>query len=61
MIRENLLPIGLSEGCVLKRDLPMDAGVTFADVEVPPGRLSDRLWSEQVEHFGLRQARKTAG
>lgn len=59
-MRDNLLPMGLSEGCILKRDLPMDAAVTFADVEIPKGRLCDRLWSEQVEHFGLKKLRKIA-
>ncbi len=57
-MRDNLLPMGLSEGCTLKRDLPIDAAVTFDDVEIPPGRLSDRLWAEQVEHFGLKSYRK---
>ena len=28
----NLLPMGLSEGCVLKRDLPMDAAISYDDV-----------------------------
>lgn len=59
-IRDNLLPIGLSDGCILKRDLPMDAGISFADVEMPVGRVSDRLWAEQVEHFGLRKTKKIA-
>src|SRR4051812_46796043 len=60
VMRDNLLPIGLSDGCVLKRDLPIDAGITFDDVEMPKGRLSDRLWSEQVEYFGLKKTRKIA-
>lgn len=55
---QNLLPMGLSEGCVLKRDLPMDAALTYDDVELPKGRLSDRLWNEQVEHFGLGKRRR---
>jgi predicted homoserine dehydrogenase-like protein len=59
-MRDNLLPMGLSEGCVLKRDLPIDAAVTFDDVELPANRLSDRLWREQVEHFGLKKTRKIA-
>lgn len=50
---EDLLPIGLAEGCRLKRDAPKDAVLTFADVELPPGRLCDRLWREQVERFGM--------
>jgi predicted homoserine dehydrogenase-like protein len=44
---ENLLPIGLAEGCRLKRDLPRDAVLTYDDVEIPAGRLIDRLRAEQ--------------
>ncbi len=51
--RQNLLPMGLAEGCRLLRDLPMDAAITFDDVQVPVGRLCDRLWVEQARHFGL--------
>jgi predicted homoserine dehydrogenase-like protein len=52
---EDLLPIGLAEGCRLKRDAPKDTVLTFADVELPPGRLCDRLWREQVERFGMEK------
>jgi len=52
----NLLPIGLAEGCTLKRDLPKDALLTFDDVVLPPDRLCDRLWREQLEHFGMARA-----
>lgn len=45
--RENLLPMGLSEGCTLKRDVSKDRPITFDDVEVPGSRLVDRLWNEQ--------------
>lgn len=48
---ENLLPMGLSEGCRLKRNIPRDQPVTYVDVELPAGRLSDQLRSEQVQHF----------
>jgi predicted homoserine dehydrogenase-like protein len=44
---ENLLPIGLSEGCILKRDLSKDETVTYNDVEMPRGRLCDKLRAEQ--------------
>ena len=47
--RERMLPMGLSEGCVLTRDLPKDAHVTNDDVELPAGRLIDKLRAEQVE------------
>ncbi len=49
---ENLLPIGLAEGCVLKRDIPKDQVITFDDVTLPAGRLSDMLWKEQLDIFG---------
>jgi predicted homoserine dehydrogenase-like protein len=48
---ENLLPIGLAEGCVLRRSLPKDAVLTYDDVELPAGRLSDRLRAEQNALF----------
>ncbi len=48
---ENLLPMGLSEGATLKRDLPIDTVLTFDDVSLPDGRLCDELWTEQNEKF----------
>ena len=41
------LPISLSEGCVLRRNVKKDEVVSFDDVEVPAGRLVDKLWQEQ--------------
>jgi predicted homoserine dehydrogenase-like protein len=51
---ENLLPMGLAEGCKLVRDLPIDHAITFDDVEVPEGRLADKLRAEQTRHFAAR-------
>ncbi len=51
-LEQNLLPIGLAEGSVLKRDISKDSVLTFDDVELPAGRLCDELWQEQVRHFG---------
>ncbi len=48
---QNLLPIGLAEGCTLKRDVPKDALLTFDDVELPQNRLCDQLWREQMARF----------
>ena len=50
---EDLLPLGLTDGMTLRRDVPKDQPLTFADVETPPGRLADRLWQEQLERFPL--------
>ncbi len=49
--REGLLPIGLAEGCRLKRDIPKDRVLSYQDVEVPEGRLCDRLREEQALCF----------
>jgi predicted homoserine dehydrogenase-like protein len=48
---ENLLPIGLSEGCRLVRDIPKDQGIGFEDVILPPTRLRDELWNEQSQRW----------
>src|SRR3954469_16771198 len=45
------LPEGLVEGCKLKRDIARDQVLTYADVELPEGRLADRLRAEQYRHF----------
>ncbi len=48
---EDLLPICLSEDCRLKRDIARDQPITYADVELPAGRLCDKLRAEQNTHF----------
>jgi predicted homoserine dehydrogenase-like protein len=45
------LPIALSEGCVLRRDVAKDAVLSFNDVDQPGGRLVDALWREQCERW----------
>ncbi|MEM7032592.1 MAG: SAF domain-containing protein [Chloroflexota bacterium] len=51
---ERLLPMGLAEGCRLKRDIPKDQALTYDDVELPEGRLSDKLRAEQDAHFAVK-------
>ncbi|NDJ23796.1 Gfo/Idh/MocA family oxidoreductase [Nostoc sp. B(2019)] len=48
---QNLLPIGLAEGCRLKRDILKDQVLTYEDVELPKGRLCDQLRTEQNVYF----------
>jgi predicted homoserine dehydrogenase-like protein len=48
---ENLLPISLSEDCRLRQDVAKDQPITYADVELPPGRLCDQLRAEQNRYF----------
>lgn len=47
------LPMGLSEGCVLRRPVAADAMLTIDDVEMPLGREIDRLRALQDRTFGL--------
>ena len=51
MCANRYLPEGLVEGCRLKRDIPKDAVLTYDDVELPHGRIADRLRAEQYKHF----------
>lgn len=47
------LPIGLSEGCVLRRDVSKDGVLSFDDVETVPGGLVQELWREQNARWPL--------
>ena len=49
--RDNLLPLGLAEGCRLKRSIPKDQAITYDDVELPDGRISVALRQEQDALF----------
>ncbi|HBR95841.1 MAG TPA: NAD(P)-dependent oxidoreductase [Gammaproteobacteria bacterium] len=49
--RDRLLPMGLAEGCVLKRDVPKDQALTYDDVDLPAGRQCDSLRAEQDTLF----------
>lgn len=55
------LPIVVSEGCRLTRDIPKDQPITYADVELPAGRLCDELRMKQNEHFGISPADAASG
>jgi predicted homoserine dehydrogenase-like protein len=48
---QNLLPIGLAEGCRLMKDILKDQVLTYRDVEIPQDRLCDRLRAEQNKYF----------
>lgn len=56
--KENLIPQGLTDGAVLKRDIKMDEAISFDDVQLPKNRLADQLWTEQNKHFGLKSEGK---
>jgi predicted homoserine dehydrogenase-like protein len=45
---QELLPMGVAEGCVTLRDIAKDEVLTYADVTLVPGRLVDQLRIEQA-------------
>ncbi len=57
------LPIGLSEGRVLLRDVRKDEVVSFHDVEAGPGGLVEDLWNEQNQCWpqAAMETRELAG
>lgn len=56
---QRLLPMGLAEGCRLKRAIPRDQVLTYDDVELPQGRLSDQLRAEQDVYFATPKSLAT--
>lgn len=48
---ENLLPLGVAEGCILKKPVAKDQALTYSDVEIPADRLIDQLRAQQYQHF----------
>jgi predicted homoserine dehydrogenase-like protein len=48
---QQLLPMGLAEGCTLCRNIARDEVITYEDVILPLGRYADQLRDEQNKHF----------
>ncbi len=46
-LRDQLLPMGVSHDCIVKRPVAKDAVLTYADVDIPEGRLIDTIRAEQ--------------
>jgi predicted homoserine dehydrogenase-like protein len=59
--KENLLPMGLAEGAVLKRDIPQDQVLTFDDVTFAEDSLILQLFREQTELFSQTDRKELAG
>ena len=51
---ERLLPIGVAEGCTLRRAVRKDDVLRYDDVELPVGRLIDSLREQQAARFSAR-------
>jgi predicted homoserine dehydrogenase-like protein len=52
-VAQDLLPLGLAEGCRLARDVSRDELLTFSSVILPAGRVCDRLYEEQRQYFDV--------
>jgi len=57
---KGLLPMGLSVGCVLKRDIAKDQALIYDDVHVPEDRLIDQLRDEQAHYFNIRETSRAS-
>ncbi len=49
--QDNLLPMGLAEGCRLNRPVAKDRALTYDDVEIPADSVAHRLRAEQNAYF----------
>jgi len=56
-----LLPMSLSGGARLLRNVARDSAIGYADVALPPGRLCDRLRAEQEQRLPAVQGSRAAG
>lgn len=55
----NALPISLSEGCILRRNIAKDSVISFSDVTYTGGGVVDALWNEQCKLWPLKKATPT--
>jgi predicted homoserine dehydrogenase-like protein len=53
-LEEQLLPIGLAEGCRLLRPVKKDEVLTYGDIELPTHKLSYKIRREQDAFFGQK-------
>jgi predicted homoserine dehydrogenase-like protein len=58
---QDLLPMGLAEDCILKRDIARDEVIRYADVIVPKDRFGDKLRKEQNDYFSEKFIKERNG
>jgi len=51
VVDEQLLPMGLAEGAIVKHAIKKDQAIGYADVQLPQGRIAHELRMAQDEHF----------
>lgn len=52
-VKEGCLPMGVAEGCIVKKAIVKDQAIHYEDVELPTGRLIDQMRIEQNRVFGF--------
>ncbi len=55
----DLLPMGISPGCRLLRDIRRDEPISYTDVQLPADRLCDQLRTEQNQYFATPSVSKS--
>lgn len=50
-LADRLLPMGISEGCTIKRPVAIDTALTYDDVELPKDRQIDALRAQMIDAF----------
>lgn len=50
-LEQNLLPMGVAEGCTVKRDVSIDTPLTYDDIELPKDRQIDQLRRDMIAEF----------
>ena len=53
---ERALPIALSEGCTLRRDIPKDQVISLDDIASLPDGIVEQLWHEQNARWPVAEA-----
>lgn len=60
VFKENLLPMGLSNGAIIKRPVMKDQAITFDDIEFDHESISQKLYMEQQNLFMKGKLKKIA-
>jgi len=56
--KEGLLPIGIAQGCILKKDIPKDEVLKFDDVIIPNNSTAYQLLMEQYDTFTANSSKR---
>src|SRR5690606_36410779 len=52
-VNEGCLPMGVADGCIVRTQIKKDRPIHYKDVDLPAGRLVDKLREDQNKMFGF--------